>query len=106
MTRKELIKLLKIKKEFEIHHDKWNHNTEINQIRQDLDALEELGATHISFQRIDSSGYEIPITAFYNRFETDEEFKRRYRIDKYKAEMQEKEDLKLLEKLKLKYENK
>ena len=98
----------KIKKEFEVHYDlsKWNLTTEINQMRQDLDALEELGATHISFERFDSSGYEIPITAFYNRFETDEEFKRRYRIDKYKAEIQEKEDLKLLEKLKLKYENK
>ncbi len=94
----------KIEKRFDIHYDlsNWNYNTEIKQIRQDLDIIESLGATHIEFCSYD----EISVIPFCNRFETNEEAERRYRIDKYKTEIQEKEDLKLLEKLKLKYENK
>ena len=81
----------------------WSYDTEISQIRKDLDAFEELGATHIEIYSAEYS--RLNMNSKYTRLETDEEFITR--IDKYKSqeEIQRVKDLDQLKKLKEKYEN-
>lgn len=81
----------------------WSYDTEISQIRKDLDAFEELGATHIEIYSADYS--RLSMNSKYTRLETDEEFTTR--INKYKSQekIQRAKDLEQLRKLKEKYEN-
>ena len=78
----------------------WEEITEISNIRKDLDDIEKLGATHI---QIDSE-LSVRILPFMMRLETDEEYKKRTDIVKERNERITKNELALLERLKLKYE--
>ena len=75
----------------------WSYNTEISQIRKDLDTLEGLGATHIEIYSVDYT--RLIMNSKYNRLETDEELTTR--IDKYKSqeEIQRVKDLEQLRKI-------
>jgi hypothetical protein len=78
----------------------WSYGIEISKIRQDLDAIEKLGGTHIDIHSSDSyPEYD----AFYRRIETDDEFNaRKADFDRKKEELKIKE-LRELERLKNKY---
>lgn len=94
----------KQKKRFTIKELDWKYGIEVSKLREDLDEVEKLGATHIE---IDASVFydcaELTIEAECERFETDEEFN--FRIDKNKRyeESTKKRELEQLGKLRLKY---
>ena len=71
-------------------HFDWTYGVEIKKLREDLDALEELGVTTVEIEAEESYGSaSVIIEAFINRMETDEECK--VRID---AENKRQEELK------------
>lgn len=83
----------------------WRYGVKISKIREDLDAIEKLGATDIDIELdVDYGSPSMTITARYERLETDEEFKAR--IDKIKRIEEEarQRDLEILRRLKSKYE--
>lgn len=83
----------------------WEYGVEIKKLREDLDAIEKLGATHVEIESgIDYDCPYVTIEAMAERIETDEEFKTR--VDKVNKRQQEdiRRDLEQLEKLKLMYE--
>ena len=51
----------------------WTCNVSIEQLKKDIEKLEQLGATHVDID----SGDSIEIEAYNERYETDEEFKMR-----------------------------
>ena len=84
----------------------WTYGVEIEQIREDLDAIEKLGATHIDLDYGESWGCPyLNIKAYYTRLETDEEYEMRMRETKAKEDLEKQRELNLLENLKKKYEN-
>ncbi len=83
----------------------WTYGVEIKQIREDLDAVEKLGATHIDIDYGERWGDPyVDIDAFYKRLETDEEYEMRMRETKAKEDLEKQRELHLLENLKKKYE--
>ena len=82
----------------------WTGGIEIKQLREDLDAIEKLGATHVDIEYGESYGSAyLDISAFCTRIETDEELKIRIdKANKFNEELQRRE-IEQLNKLKLKY---
>jgi len=83
----------------------WTYGIEIKKIREDLDAIEKLGATHVEIEH--GSNYDcsyVEIDAYAERIETDEEFNVRVAEDNRRREENRRKELEQLEKLKLKYE--
>lgn len=78
----------------------WEYGTEIETIRQDLDELQKMGATHIDIEALDYYGSPtLEINAYSQRLETDEEYNERLselEARKRRAELREIEQLKAL----------
>ena len=91
--------------DFEIQFDlDWQHKPSIAKIREDLDAIEELGATNVNIET--SYSYEVcftTINAIQERLETEEEFAKRLDIINQREKEVEKREIELLNYLKLKY---
>lgn len=82
----------------------WTYSVEISKIRQDLDALEKLGATHVEITcDISYDSAYTTIEAVSERMETDDEFAARIEEIERKRISIEKYELEQLERLKLKY---
>ena len=82
----------------------WTYGVEISKIREDLDALEKLGATRIDIET--SSFYDslsVDIKAYVSREETDEEYKRRLEKETQRQNEIKLRELEMLERLKNKY---
>lgn len=83
----------------------WTYGVKISQIREDLDRVEKLGATHINIEygeAYDTSYCDI--TAVQVRIETDEECQERIKKDLLYKQRAITRDLEDLKRLKLKYE--
>ena len=102
---KELKKMSKINKRFKVEFNlDWEYGVEIKKIREDLDTLEKLGATHIDLDSEESYGCSyITIEGFVNREETDEEYNIRINEKRETQERIKKRELEQFEKLKQKY---
>jgi hypothetical protein len=84
----------------------WTYGIAISKLREDLDALEKLGATDVEINATDEWGYpSISIKAFQRRLETDEEFQQRVEDETAKEAQQRARDLETLRILKEKYES-
>ena len=96
----------KLKKQFKVDYClEWTYGIEITKLREDLDALEKLGATHVDIDSYESYGCSyIEIEAKCERFETDKEFETRLNEIKMREEITKTRELAEFEKLKLKYE--
>jgi len=98
----------KIERTFEIEYSlEWEYGVEISKIREDLDALEKLGATHVEIDG--SPDYDgcvsINIEAVSNRIETDEEHTQRVAENKQRMDNLKQKELEQLKNLKSKYPN-
>tara|TARA_R110000782_G_scaffold132250_1_gene224193 strand:+ start:256 stop:555 length:300 start_codon:yes stop_codon:yes gene_type:complete len=92
---------------FEVKFDfKWEYGVEISKIREDLDALEKLGATHVD---IDSDvSYDcayISFDGYVDREETDEEYLKRTTEQLDREDRIKQRDLAELKRLKDKYKD-
>ena len=109
-TNEELknINMEKEKRNFEIDYKfDWSYEATLAKIREDLDALEKLGCTEIEIESEDNYGsISVVYTAICNRMETDEEFMARVKQKKDLEDRNKEYELKLLNKLKSKYEPK
>lgn len=81
-------------------HD-WKYHVTISKIREDLDEIEKLGATHVVIQEWDDT---VHIEPFQERLETDEEYASRLALEERVAQEQERNQRAYYEKLKAKYE--
>jgi len=95
----------KLKRTFKVdYYLDWEYGVEISKLREDLDAIEKLGATHVE---IDSSiSYDCAYTtieAISERIETDEEQKERLDKEQRRKDDIERRELEQLNKLKEKY---
>lgn len=82
----------------------WTYGIEISKLREDLDAVEKLGATHIMIEH--GVSYEcsyVEIDAIARRIETDEEFDDRVRQIAQRQDEQKRRELQEFERLKSKY---
>lgn len=82
----------------------WTYGVEIKKLKEDIEALEKLGATHVELES--SVSYDtayITIGAYVNRIETDKEYKARIDKQNQRQEDIKRRELAELEKLKLKY---
>ncbi len=95
----------KLKKQFKVDYSlEWTYGVEITKLREDLDALEKLGATHVNIDSYESYGCSyIEIEAKCERFETDQEFENRISEIKRREQVKKNRELAEFEKLKLKY---
>ena len=95
----------KLKKQFKVDYSlEWTYGIEITKLREDLDALEKLGATHVDIDSYESYGCSyVEIEAKCERFETDQEFENRTNEIKRQEQITKDRELAELEKLKLKY---
>jgi hypothetical protein len=82
----------------------WTYGVTIEKLRKDLDELERLGVKEIDIQAEENSGSaSVTIEAFIEREETDEEFNERVNKENKKQQEIKRQELLLLEQLKLKY---
>ena len=81
----------------------WRSEIEIIKMKQDLEKLEKLGATHLEINPPEYEGSFVQIKAISRRIETDEEYNERIKKMNAENEHQKKMDLYLFEKLKTKY---
>jgi len=83
----------------------WIPGVRISSIREDLDAIEKLGATHINIKYGPSHGDDAycDIDAVCERLETDEEYAERLAKLKFREDMRKESELSQLKKLRLKY---
>jgi len=82
----------------------WQYGVEISKLKEDLEALEKLGATHVEidpYTEYDSA--YVKIEAYCERIETDEEFEQRKKQVEARQEQIRQRDLKQLAELKAKY---
>lgn len=93
-------------RDFKVKFDiDWTYGIEIKKIREDLDAIEALGATHVHIEP--DISYDCPtleIYAFARRMETDEDVRKRLAIVNELVEETRKKELEQLARLKAKYE--
>jgi hypothetical protein len=83
----------------------WGYGVSIRKLRDDLDALEKLGATHVDIEaRTDWDCPILSIDACNRRMETDDEYEARVDAIQAGIDRRVQEDLEMLEKLKSKYE--
>ena len=95
----------KQEKDFKINYSlDWTYGIEISKLREDLNAVEKLGATHIIIEHgvIYECSY-VEIDAIARRIETDEEFEERVRQITQRQEEQKRRELQEFERLKSKY---
>ncbi len=82
----------------------WGGRVEISKLKEDLNKLEKLGATHVEIQPYEEYGVpDVKIEAYCVRIETDEEFEKRKKEVEEKEEWVRQKDLKKLAELKAKY---
>jgi hypothetical protein len=82
----------------------WMYGIEISKIREDLDELEQIGATHIEIESYESYGSAFTtIEAVCERIETDEECAKRLLEHEYKKDEIRQRELVEFERLKSKY---
>ena len=83
----------------------WILGVRISSIREDLDAIEKLGATHINIRYGPSHGDEAycDIDAVCERLETDEEYAERLAKLKFREDKRTETELDQLKRLRLKY---
>ena len=84
----------------------WLYYINLEDLKEDIKNLEKLGVTHIEiepFVSFDVASAEI--TAFKTRIETYEEYTERIHNENKRKSKVEQDELKLLQKLKNKYEN-
>jgi hypothetical protein len=82
----------------------WAYGIEISKLREDLDAVEKLGATHIGIEHgVSYDCSYVEIDAIARRMETDEEFQERFRQINQRQEEQKRREIQELERLKSKY---
>ena len=82
----------------------WTYGVEIIKLKQDLEAIEKLGATHVEIEHgIDYDCSYVTIEAMVERIETDEEFNARVSEANKRQEETKRRELEQLEKLKSKY---
>lgn len=95
-----------IERDFKIEYElDWEYSIEISKLKEDLDAIEKLGATHVEITAYVSYDCAyITMDALCKRVETDEEcLKRTEDLDERKEQHKQRE-LEQLKKLKEKYE--
>lgn len=97
--------MAKIKRNFKINYSlDWTYGVSISKIKEDLEAIEKLGATSIEIQAYDDYGSScVEIYALSNRLETDDECAERIKIENERQEQAKQYELKQLEQLKQKY---
>lgn len=90
---------------FEVNYSiDWTYGVSLTQIREDIDALEKLGATSVDIEIYSEYGSDyVGIMAFALREETDEECLAREQMLTAHAEKMKEWELTQLEALKLKY---
>ena len=95
----------KQERDFKINYQlNWEYGIDISKLRDDLDAVEKLGATHIYIEHgISYDCSFVEIDAIARRMETDEEFEERVRRITQIQEQQKRRELQELERLKSKY---
>ena len=81
----------------------WLEGVLISQIREDLDALESIGATHIMIEDTGEENSYVEIIATKERLETDEELATRIKLLAFNEEENLKRDLMIFEKLKARH---
>lgn len=82
----------------------WTYGVEISKLREDLDALEKLGVTHVDIEpELSYDCAYVEIEAHCNRIETDEEYKQRIDEQKRRDDEVMRRDLEQLQKLQEKY---
>ena len=82
----------------------WIYGVEIKKLREDLEVIEKLGATHVEIEHgICYDCSYVKIDAIAERLETDEECKARVDEVNRRKEEAKRRELEQLERLKLKY---
>ena len=82
----------------------WTFGVEIKQLREDLDTIEKLGATHVEISHgIDYDCSYVDVEAYVDRIETDEEFNVRVEKENKMLNEKQRKELEEFERLKLKY---
>ena len=100
MNMEKRVKTIKV--EYDLQ---WGNDTEISEIKKDIEELEKLGCTHIDISAYVEYGCAIlEITPTVNRLETDEEYADRLKIEENIKERNRQWDLQRLAELKAKYE--
>lgn len=97
----------KIVRNFKIDYTlDWTYGVSISKLREDLDAIEKLGATHVEIEHgVSYDCSYVEIDAYAERIETDEECQQRInKMNARQAEVKSRE-LAQLEALKLKYKS-
>lgn len=91
----------RVKRNFKVNYNlDWDYSVELSKLREDLDALEKLGATHVNIEASESYGSAyLEIEAFANRMETEEEYKERLAKTKDREDRVKARDLAQLKKL-------
>lgn len=92
-------------KKFSVDYNlEWEYGVKISKLREDLDAIEKLGATHVDIDAYESYGCaKVTIEGKAERIETNEEFKSRLNELKIRQTQQENRELEQFLKLKQKY---
>ncbi len=95
----------KITRNFKVNYNlDWTYGIEIARLREDLDELEKLGATHIEIEAYNNYDCAcVDIDAYANRLETDEEYTERINKENKRKEDIERRELEQLQKLQEKY---
>jgi hypothetical protein len=95
----------KITRNFEVKYSlEWKYGVEISQIKNDIEELEKLGATHVEIDiEYEHGDSYIEIKALSNRLETDDEYQQRIDEQNKRQEDMKRRELEQLEKLKSKY---
>ena len=95
----------KVVRRFETNYSlDWQYLVEISKLKEDLEALEKLGATHVEIYPYTEYGSAYAkIQAYCERIETDEEFEKRKKQVEARQEQMRQRELKQLDDLQLKY---
>jgi len=84
----------------------WIYGVSIERIREDLKAVEELGATHIEIEAFENYGeIDLSVESYVKRLETDEEFNKRLNKEKDLLKQLQERELQEYKRLKSKYDN-
>lgn len=98
---KKQVRIFEVKFDFE-----WGYGVEISKIREDLDVLEKLGATHVDIEADVSDGCAyVLFDGYVNREETDEEYLKRTTEELDRENRTKQRDLAELKRLKDKYKD-
>lgn len=82
----------------------WSYSVSIEQIKKDLIALENMGATHISIEPYETFGEaDVQIEAEARRLETDEEYNERILEEQERELINKQQDLRMFNRIKAKY---